>query len=121
MPLPLTKRVKRALDVLFDEPMRSNLAKRLETEAAENIPFHDKSKSAEMDRIRFSLIKIIGENGVSEDSAFELAKTDWRDLFMAAGFGCSANEHNNWYRNLVSSNEFVSDTAKKPWWAFWRN
>jgi hypothetical protein len=116
MPLPLTKRVNRVLKILFEEPLRSRLAKRLEAEAAENIPFHNDSKPPDMDRIRFSILKLVADDHSQEESAFELAKIDWRDLFMAAGFASDANEHETWYQNLTKD-----DPDESPWWTFWRN
>ncbi len=115
MSLPLTKKVNKLLELLFEEPLLSKLARRLEIEAAENIPFHNNSKSADMDRIRFSILKVIATNVDSEENAFDLAKTDWRDLFVAAGFADDANEHKNWYRTITKKK-----LNKTPWWDFWK-
>lgn len=104
----------RVLGVLFEEPDRTALTKRLETEAAENIPFHEKSKPSDMDRIRFSILKLISENRDSEDSVFEVARIDWRDLYMAAGFGFDASEHDKWYKALTGDHG-----KENPWWRFW--
>ncbi|MEQ1751607.1 MAG: hypothetical protein ABL974_19450 [Prosthecobacter sp.] len=104
------------MERLFEEPRRSHIASRLVEEVSENIPFCDKHKSEDMDRIRFSVMKLLTEPGQEEDSVFELAKIDWRDLFMAAGFGYTATEHLKWYESMFP-NEAGGRTA---WWAFWR-
>ncbi len=41
---------------------------------------------AQMDRIRYSVLRLAKENTMSLDSAVKLAQKDWRDLLMAAGF-----------------------------------
>lgn len=49
MPLKLTRRVKKVLEILFEEPQLSALALRLEEEVSENIPLHHDSSPAGMD------------------------------------------------------------------------
>ncbi len=116
MAIPLSKRVNRLLAILVDESNRSRLGDRLQEEAANNIPFHDKSKTNDMDRIRFSILKLVSENPSTEDNAFELAKVDWRDLFMAAGFGYDAEEHERWYQRVTGDD---NSEPERPWWRFW--
>lgn len=116
MALPLSNRVNRLLATLIDESIRSRLADRLQVEAANNIPFHDKSKTKDMDRIRFSIIKLVHEEPNAEDEAFELAKVDWRDLFMAAGFAYDADEYEKWYLRVTGDDD---SKPKQPWWRFW--
>ncbi len=110
MSLALSDRAREVLGRLFEEPKRSKMAARLVDEASENIPFCEKSTSSQMDRIRFSIMKLVGEDGMSEDSAFELAKGDWRDLFMSAGFGDSATAHEVWFDKLMASQGERGDT-----------
>ena len=102
MPLPLSKRSQRVAAVLFTEARLSQITNRLITEASENIPFHEQSSSSDMVRIRFSIMKLASVPGADDDAIFDLAKTDWRDLFMAAGFAYSADEHHKWYKSLVT-------------------
>ena len=100
MPIPLSKKCLKVVERLFEEPRRSHIACRLVEGVSENIPFCDKHKSEDMDRIRFSIMKLLTEPGQEEDSVFELSKIDWRDLFMAAGFGHTATEHLKWYESM---------------------
>lgn len=116
MALLLSKRVDRLLAIVVEEPNRSRLAARLQEEAANNIPFHEKSKANDMDRIRFAILKLISENPSSEDAVFDLAKLDWRDLFMGAGFGYDAKEHVKWYQRFTGDGDV--ETARH-WWRFW--
>jgi hypothetical protein len=101
MPIPLSKRCLLLAQVLWSEPRLSQMTARLIAEASENIPFHDKSTSNEMDRIRFSIMKLASMPIADDDAIFDLAKRDWRDLFMAAGFGWSEDEHLRWYKSRV--------------------
>lgn len=121
MPIPLSQRCRRVAELLFSEPHLSQITNRLLSEASENIPFHANSNSTEMDRIRFAIMKLLSAPNSDEDSIFDLAKRDWRDLFMAAGFAYSADEHESWYNHLVPNNPGPHASSPKPWWAFWRN
>lgn len=100
MPIPLSSRCERVAAQLFVEPLCTHVKNRLLAEASENIPFHENSDSAGMDRIRFAIMKLVAKPNAEEAVIFALAKQDWRDLFVAAGFGYSADEHNQWYRDL---------------------
>lgn len=100
MPIHLSSRCERVATHLFDASRCTHIRNRLISEASDNIPFHENSDSAEMDRIRFAIMKLVSMPNADEDVVFALAKQDWRDLFVAAGFGYSADEHNQWYREL---------------------
>ena len=69
----------------------------LETEIGQNIPFCDEATPEDMERIRFAVIRLIAENNMSESDVIKLAKTDWRDLLMAADFGYNTGSHLTWY------------------------
>ncbi|MGI9242106.1 MAG: hypothetical protein ACR2RV_15010 [Verrucomicrobiales bacterium] len=100
MPIPLSDDTKRAAEILLDSDTRHRIEKRLVTETSEEIPmWHDFSPEG-MERIRFSVIKLIAQNPEDENIAFNHAKMDWRDLFVAAGFGDSATEHERWFQAL---------------------
>lgn len=50
----------------------------------------------EMERIHFAVLKLSNETTLDLDSSVNLAKTDWRDLLMSAGFGADLNAHVMW-------------------------
>jgi len=102
MPIPLSSRVQKLIAVLFSEPERSRIAERLETEASENIPFHEDATPEGMDRVRFAILKRIKQSRKNEASAFEDAKCDWRDLYVSAGFANSATAHDSWYETITN-------------------
>lgn len=49
-----------------------------------------------MERIRFSVLKLAKENIISLESAVTLAKKDWRDLLVLAGFSTDVVAHEKW-------------------------
>lgn len=51
---------------------------------------------SQMERIRFSVLKLAKENIMSLDSAVALAKKDWRDLLVLAGFSTDVIAHEKW-------------------------
>jgi len=103
MPIPLSRRTAALLAKLFSESEARRIHHRLLHEASENIPFHADGTPEKMERIRFSIIALITEDPKKEDYAFHLAKVDWRDLFVAAGFAHSATEHERWFEQVMKN------------------
>ena len=65
-------------------------------ECGNNLPGLENVDAAAMDRFRFAALKLSEGNLTKLDEALHLAKTDWRDLLMAAGFGESSTVHQAW-------------------------
>jgi len=56
-----------------------------------------------MERLRFAAIKVSkGEMSVFRE-AMDLAKLDWRDLLVWAGFANDIHEHRKWAETILSS------------------
>jgi len=89
--------------LLLDDSIRSRIEERLVAETSEEIPMWHEFTPEGMERIRFSVLKLIAQNSKNEDIAFNHAKMDWRDLFVAAGFAESATEHERWFRALTQN------------------
>jgi len=53
------------------------------------------------ERIQLGVLKLSEGNVDKLLSAISLARTDWRDLLMSAGFGYSITEHKNWAENII--------------------
>jgi hypothetical protein len=81
--VPLSPETRRRLDVLF--PGRNR-------EEAEALLL----ECGDSDRLRFAALKLSGGNYRKLVEAVELAKIDWRDLLMAAGFGYDVRAHEDW-------------------------
>lgn len=54
-----------------------------------------------MDRIWFSILKLGDGNPDLLLEAVKLARTDWRDLLMAAGFGNDIHAHEKWWQQIT--------------------
>lgn len=52
-------------------------------------------------RIHFAMIKLTAQQNMPLDKAIELAKLDWRDLLMIAGFGKDIDAHLFWMKEIL--------------------
>lgn len=75
----------------------------LENECADDIPFCENETPEGMERIRFAVLRLDKEEG-EFDVGMKLAKIDWRDLFMAAGFG-EPKTHLEWAKSILTGKE----------------
>jgi hypothetical protein len=61
-----------------------------------NLPFLENHDEKRLERFQFAALKL-SEGKLEElHGAIALAKADWRDLLVAAGFGDNANAHRAW-------------------------
>lgn len=99
--ITLSQKTVKLLEVLYpSEGERESIARALETRCSENIPFCDRSTPEQMERIRFAVLKLTLEKGRFEHWVKEAA-FDWRDLFIAAGFGEDITAHESWADSLI--------------------
>lgn len=102
--VPLTERTERLLALLFaSEDDRTVAQRRLETECARNLPFCGAAGATELERIRFAVLKLGAGDLAATDRAIRIAKADWRDLLMDAGFGDAEDAHETWYAETTRS------------------
>ena len=94
--IKLSERTIKIVNGLFPQEQRLEVADLLKMECAENIPFCENHDEFQMERIRFSVLKLSEGRMDKLVQAIELAQADWRDLFMAAGFGHDPDAHNKW-------------------------
>lgn len=80
---------------LFRESERAEVRAALERDVAEEIPGCAGQSPEEMERIRFAVLKLAAE-GRPLAECVELARVDWRDLFVAAGFAEDVRAHEVW-------------------------
>ncbi|MEM8712882.1 MAG: hypothetical protein AAGG01_18175 [Planctomycetota bacterium] len=100
--LPLSQRTERLLRATIQKSAeRSRVSSLLETEVGQNLPFCEERTAVEMERIRFAVIRLIVEDSETASEAVDLAKTDWRDLLMAAEFGHRVEAHLDWFRSAT--------------------
>ncbi len=94
--IDLSERTIEIVNELFPQEERLEAAELLKIECADNIPFCESYDEFQMERIRFSVLKLSEGNMDKLVEAIELAQTDSRDLFMAAGFGHDPKAHHQW-------------------------
>ena len=61
-----------------------------------NLPFLEKADEFQLERFRFAALKLSAGNMEKLKSAIALAKEDWRDLLVSAGFG-AVDSHKAWF------------------------
>lgn len=93
---PLSPETLRRVDILFREADRERAAQLLVDECGNKLPFCEELNSQGLERIRFAALKVGGGDLAKLRQAVEMAKIDWRDLLMAAGFGYDARAHERW-------------------------
>ena len=93
---PLTPATRRRLNLLFAPSDRVEAAKLLVSECGNNLPMMEDASASALDRFRLAALKLSGGTLRGLRSAIALAKTDWRDLLIAAGFGHDVNAHRKW-------------------------
>ena len=89
----LSPETKRRLDALFAEPDRGEAEAVLVEQCGNNLPLLDDVDEHGLERVRFAALKISNGRLSALREAVDLAKVDWRDLLMTAGFGHDANAH----------------------------
>lgn len=94
--IELSERTIEIVNSLFLAEQRKEVTELLEIECGENIPFCEDHDKYQMERIRFSVLKLSEGSIEKLVQAIELAQTDWRDLLVAAGFGYDVEAHNKW-------------------------
>lgn len=68
----------------------------LAEQCGNNLPFLEKLNAQELERYQFAALKLSRGKLPRLLDAIQLAKTDWRDLLMAAGFGENVRAHLDW-------------------------
>ena len=102
--IELSRRTRKVVEVFFPDKETKELVESiLVSECAENIPLIKNPSPEGLERIRFAVLKISAGDLGKFDEAVKIASIDWRDLFMAAGFGYDVEAHDKWYREIVES------------------
>jgi hypothetical protein len=86
---------------LFSPGDRAEAARLLDEECGNNLPFLGKLDDVGLERFRFAALKLSRGNLADLRDTIELAKVDWRDLLVAAGFGTDLQAHRSWLRSVV--------------------
>ena len=100
MSVDLTPRTKDVIARLFDPSMISIVEGFLADECGSNLPLYKPTTPEGLERIRFAVLKISNGNVDKLLEAISLAKRDWRDVLVWAGFANHLNAHNEWAGGL---------------------
>ena len=96
MPTPLSPETQRRLDLLFAEKDRAEATRLLGEECGTNLPFLENLDAHRLERFRFAALKMSDGKLPLLRQAVDVAKKDWRDLLVAAGFGSDLHAHERW-------------------------
>ncbi|HJW32292.1 MAG TPA: hypothetical protein VJ505_02900 [Holophagaceae bacterium] len=92
----ISQGTKRRIEALFPKSQQEEVITILSTQCGNNLPGLKSYTPVELERFQFAALKLSnGELGKLKQ-AVDLAKIDWRDLLMSAGFGEHINAHNSW-------------------------
>jgi hypothetical protein len=94
--VPLSEETKRRLDALFVGDDAQKASDILVVECGNNLPFMEHVDAIGLERLRYAALKLSAGRLNALREAVELAKLDWRDLLMAAGFGYDVHAHRRW-------------------------
>lgn len=93
---PLSAGSETRIEALFSVDERELVRDLLVEECGNNLPGLENTSSEAMDRFRFAVLKLSEGELPKFEKALRLAKADWRDLLMAAGFGEDLMAHELW-------------------------
>lgn len=101
MPPKLSPRTMLLVSKIFEAEKFEEVVQWLEDECGNKIPFCDKYDEFQMERIRFAVLKLSEGKIKKLLRAIDEARTDWRDLFMAADFGHDVTAHEKWAKEIL--------------------
>lgn len=79
------------------KPSRLDEARAILVEhCADNLPFYQQTSPAELERIRYAVLKLSGGRIDKLQHWVHEAQIDWRDVLVAAGFGTDVTAHERW-------------------------
>jgi hypothetical protein len=86
----------RRIEILFPEAERAEAAAMLVSECGDNLPYAKELGSEGIERIRFAALKLSSGSLERLRESVWLAKVDWRDVLVFAGFGNDVQAHLHW-------------------------
>ena len=95
---PLTPAVSVKIDALFSPDSRDPARQLIAERCGADLPMlsHLQREPASFDGIRFAVLKLSGGDLERLKREIDGAHYDWRDAFMAAGFGEDIHAHLKW-------------------------
>jgi len=97
----MTPEFIKRLESLFPQEERVSATALLETECGNCLPFADSLGIEGIERVRCAALKISAGSMNKLENAVKLAKTDWRDVLVAAGFANDLYSHRLWLKEIA--------------------
>ena len=93
----LSNATEQRLAATFEPGDRAIVSTLLIEDCGNNLPFLENTDSQGLERVRFAVLKLSGGDLNAFQRAIDLAKQDWRDVLVAAGFGDDPKVHESWW------------------------
>jgi hypothetical protein len=93
MSAPLTTGVRRRINILFRPHEIEPVSSLLTNECGPNLTKYPEL----LERIRFAVLKLSNGDLNALQRAIDLAKLDWRDALVSAGFADDIKAHESWW------------------------
>lgn len=94
-PSQLSEGTKLRVALLFPPEQQEEVQRMLAAECGNNLPGLKDCDPLRLERFQFAVLKLSDGEIDKLNKAISLAKQDWRDLLMAAGFG-GIHAHEEW-------------------------
>lgn len=95
--------IEQATQAIFAPELWPDVSRILETECGSNLPLIDSQGAEGVERVRASVLKLSEGSMDKLRYAVKVAKEDWRDVFVAAGFGHDPLAHRGWLKSIVKT------------------
>jgi hypothetical protein len=92
----LSTETEKRISLLFPPNERQRVRTVLFEECGNNLPLLEDLDEKKLERFQFAALKLSEGKLDKLNDAITLAKADWRDLLMAAGFGGDIDAHKSW-------------------------
>lgn len=95
----MSPEVESKMKSIFPPERWPEVAAILESECGSNLPLISSQGAEGIERVRASVLKLSEGSMDKLCYAVKVAKEDWRDVFVAAGFGHDPLAHRGWLRD----------------------
>jgi hypothetical protein len=99
MPPRLSPDLQRTIEVLFPAERWSAVAELLLAKCGETLPLIPSQGQVGITRVRCAVLKLSGGSWNALQEAVRGARSDWRDVLVAAGFADSLTAHRAWLKS----------------------
>ena len=101
MQVELSAKTQQLVNQLFLDEDRQLVVGLLVNQCGNNLPLLEKSNSIDLERYRFAVLKLCAGNFGKLEQQVQLAKSDWREMLVVAGFANDIEEHQKWFLSFI--------------------